>query len=319
MPDAIWPAIVYGSLAAKIGGALIVLVIVQLARRRFDARKARTDLRIRLLSVSAPRPGPISIRGTWRDAGGARWIETGGERVDVRGAVSIIRGTRGRSGWSRRREPTFTLRDRAEVVAMGRMSKAGSGWLLESTGDTPIEVMAIKPATCPRALGPVLGLFVLALCAATAWGALLVVEYFFSTAIPGATVERWSEAMDAACTDQRRQDSASEIAIACRMKPDWRSPDGEGKASIQLNDGHLPSLLQFTATVPPDRAFPLARAVLSAYGISTELINRARPPGGSEEGKADADEFRSYRIAISIKGSEGNAKLAVTISAPKGR
>src|SRR5262245_48028250 len=213
VPEAIWPDIVYGSLVAnivygslvaKIVGTVVLLVIVQLVRRRRDARKARTDLRIRSLYIAAPPPGPISIRGTWRDDGRARWIETAGGRVDIRGAVSIIRGTRGRSGW-RRREPTFTLRDRDEVVAMGRMSRAAAsgGWLLESTGDEPpIEVIAIKPATCPRALGPVRGLLVVAVCAATVWGALLAVEYFLSTAIPGATVERWSEAIDAVCTDQ---------------------------------------------------------------------------------------------------------------------
>jgi hypothetical protein len=317
---------------------LFCIAVVQMLRRLRDRRRASEEARRRSLSVAEPRPGPITVRGTWHDRDEATWLECGGARVELRGPVCIVRGTDARSTW-RVREPMHALRDGDDVVALGYMQRlaasidgdssyraSAGGWVLAPpAGCSHIELCALQPATCPRALGPWRGALVLVASGALAWFSVRLVRKpsRMMLAIPGASVARWSQAVTAVCDDLRigprvpepwNPISAASITIRCQLNSEWdppADPTNDAGSVIQFDDDNHPSRLEFQALLHAGKALALARALLFAYGLPRDLVERARAI-------SPTPSFKTSDIAVWIyveplPGAPGLVSVDVTI------
>jgi len=175
--------VVHGALVAKLLVLLMVLTmlgVVWRVRRKTDADRARSALEEWLRQVGAPAEGDVTLSGTLRDAGGQRWLDCAGERVDLAGEVHVARGTR--VTWSRwQRTASQSVSDGDDVLASGRLVRqlgneraadgyrsAATGWTMTPAGAGPIVVMARQPAICARRPG---WIGVVA-CAVLSYGAL---------------------------------------------------------------------------------------------------------------------------------------------------
>ncbi|HEY5946113.1 MAG TPA: hypothetical protein VIV40_11510, partial [Kofleriaceae bacterium] len=149
--------------------ALISLGIIQLMRRRADAKKARIAVRLASYSISEPRQGPIAVTGTHHQTQSERWLECKGQRVTLDGPVEVVRGTRAR--WQRG-ERTYTVKDGDVAIAIGIMSRRsdGPGWrLVSSPGENGIQLFAVQPTPAPPPLWPWRAPLILAVCGGIAF------------------------------------------------------------------------------------------------------------------------------------------------------
>src|ERR1051325_10269399 len=102
--------------------ALIGLGIIQIFRRRGDVKKAREAVRLVTYSLSAPRPGPVAVKGVWH-GGDEPHIDCGGGNRALDGAAGGPGGAE--SALEERRANVFRargrpgLRDRRDDKARG--------------------------------------------------------------------------------------------------------------------------------------------------------------------------------------------------------
>ncbi len=164
-------------------GALPGLLVVLLVRRRREANRARAEMRLRMVHIDNPRPGPIATCGVVRELGEGGWVlDCDGERVRIAGTPKIVLGTRARWRW-RDTAPLHTVSVGDAVIARGLMAEAVEGhgnashrlsareWVLSPSVETEsVELCALRPVSCPRALGPWrIGVAMIVLGAAAWW------------------------------------------------------------------------------------------------------------------------------------------------------
>jgi hypothetical protein len=157
------------ALAGVIG--LVGLLIIQLLRRRSDLKKARVAVRLASYSIVAPRPGPIAVKGVFHQTADERWLSCHGQRVELSGAIEVVRGTRARwQGGTR----MYSLKEGEDTIAIGVMSRAGDGgWrLVSSPGEAGIQLYAAEPRPAPAPLFPWRAPLILAVCGGLGFGAL---------------------------------------------------------------------------------------------------------------------------------------------------
>lgn len=156
----------WGHVISKVivgGAAGLALLGYRAWRNHRDVKAARADAQRMGLSPEPPREGPIAVRGTFQ----GDHLDCGGERVELAGPRTIVRGSAATWELGKR---TYTLREGDSIVAVGRMVSA-DGWRLEPVAGQPaIELCVVDPVPCPPPLWPVRG--------ALAVGIAGVVAYF---------------------------------------------------------------------------------------------------------------------------------------------
>ena len=189
--------------------AFIGLGLIQIFRRRGDAKKAKIAVRLVTYSLAAPRVGPVAISGTYRDANGEQWIDCNGERVGLKGNVEIVRGTRAKWKSGTR---TYALRDRDSVYAIGVMSKSVDGWpwRLAPSGEGSVELYAVAPKPAPPPLLPWRAPMILAVCGA--------ISFFGLAGLGGVLADAGKSSCDelvlsiASAMPQAREDALANLA-----------------------------------------------------------------------------------------------------------
>lgn len=144
--------------------AIIVLLVVQLFRRRADVKKARESVRLVTYSIAEPRIGPIAVRGRYRDKPDPR-IDHGDHRIYIQGVPDVQRGTR--AHWKAGAR-TYMLREGDSTIAIGVMSKrgeSGNEWtIVASPGESGVQLYAAEPRPAPPPLFPWRVLIFMAIC-----------------------------------------------------------------------------------------------------------------------------------------------------------
>ena len=158
---------VHGGIIAKLlVGAIagIASGAVWVVRVRGDLQRARRDVRARARTATRLSEGVVALRGVWREDRGRRWLDCGGEPVELDGEIRVLRGTRARWRW-RDPGPIHRVADGDEVLAHGRLARRADdaaasyrepavAWMLGPRRVvTPIEISALAPVACPAPLG----------------------------------------------------------------------------------------------------------------------------------------------------------------------
>jgi hypothetical protein len=129
-----------------------VISIIALRRMRV-ARAARAEVLRRRATVAAPTEGNVTLRATYRERDGARWLEDGDQRIELVGDLRVVLGTSER--WPRdASSPVASVRDGDDVVVRGRFARTENAanasvrnGTLTGTVLSPLELVATSPVT----------------------------------------------------------------------------------------------------------------------------------------------------------------------------
>jgi hypothetical protein len=119
--------------------------------------------------------------------------------------------------------------------------------------------------------------------------------------IPGATIERWTEALRAVCSEVRplpRSDGVPEPATAklpilCKPKPEYEPWADDAGGDIQLDASDRPIRIAFDAQVSDEQTLALAERLLRAYRLPDAAVrDLLAQHGSSRETRVDGAHVR---------------------------
>ncbi len=310
-----------------VGGlAALPIGLVWIVRALRDRRLAGEDRETFTYGICAPAEQAVTLRGTLRGTAatsyarlGERhhtrseelWLDHDGLRVDLIGAVRIVRGTRARAGWRQRR---YEVRDGDAVMVRGTAKRIASSyreqcWQLEADGELePIALCASRPASRAQVIAPAWMSLILVTSGVGAWLALHSFGAHQLAKYPRAEAAhaiKWSEPAALAAITPGNHDRALAYlyALYTNVEPSQGALDARVEIAEQLRG-------QMRMLIYPDNR-PPERVPTPCEAAAWELVEQNRYEEALDRGCTDGWLAASINLALGYYAKVAPAKYPI--------